>query len=233
MVYHNFLCLEGAARVLHDFHTHTFLSDGELSPIELIRRAVVNGYSVVALTDHAGPGSLPAMLEAVLAECALVEKHWNIRAIPGIELTHVPAKAIDESAREAKRLGAKIVVVHGETVVEPVENGTDRAAIESAYVDILAHPGLITLDEARRAAETGTFLEITSRKGHSLTNGHVVKMGRAAGARFLINSDSHAPGDLHTAGFVHAVGLGSGLEDDELQIVLESNPVLLMERLGL
>ena len=219
--------------MLHDFHTHTFLSDGELSPIELVRRAIVNGYSAVALTDHAGPGTMPAMIEAILAECAVVQKYWDIQAIPGIELTHVPAKAIDQAAKEAKRLGAKLVVVHGETVVEPVEKGTNLRAIESPHVDILAHPGFVTLDEARRAAETGTFLEITSRKGHSLTNGHVVKIGRAAGARFLINSDSHAPGDLHTAGFVHAVGLGSGLEDEELQEVLEINPLMLIERLGL
>ncbi|HLE81453.1 MAG TPA: PHP domain-containing protein, partial [Dehalococcoidia bacterium] len=32
---------------MYDFHTHTFLSDGVLSPIELIRRAHVKGYRVI------------------------------------------------------------------------------------------------------------------------------------------------------------------------------------------
>ena len=37
---------------MYDFHTHTFLSDGVLSPIELIRRALVRGYKAMAITDH-------------------------------------------------------------------------------------------------------------------------------------------------------------------------------------
>ena len=36
-----------------DFHTHTFLSDGELVPAEHIRRAEVHGYRVLGLSDHA------------------------------------------------------------------------------------------------------------------------------------------------------------------------------------
>ena len=28
---------------MYDFHTHTFLSDGVLSPVELIRRALARG----------------------------------------------------------------------------------------------------------------------------------------------------------------------------------------------
>ena len=43
---------------MYDFHTHTFLSDGVLAPTELIRRAIHNGYRVMAVTDHVGPGQL-------------------------------------------------------------------------------------------------------------------------------------------------------------------------------
>ena len=35
-----------------DLHTHSFFSDGVLSPSELIRRAVVKGYKAIAITDH-------------------------------------------------------------------------------------------------------------------------------------------------------------------------------------
>ena len=41
---------------MYDFHTHTFLSDGVLSPMELIRRAHVRGYRAMAVTDHVGLG---------------------------------------------------------------------------------------------------------------------------------------------------------------------------------
>ena len=43
---------------MYDFHTHTFLSDGVLSPIELIRRAFVRGYRGMAVTDHVGLGNV-------------------------------------------------------------------------------------------------------------------------------------------------------------------------------
>ncbi len=44
--------------------------------------------------------------------------------------------------RLSKELGAEIVVVHGETSVEPVAPGTNNASVELSDVDILAHPVL-------------------------------------------------------------------------------------------
>ena len=35
-----------------DLHTHTVFSDGELIPAELVRRAMVLGHDVIAITDH-------------------------------------------------------------------------------------------------------------------------------------------------------------------------------------
>jgi len=84
--------------MVYDFHTHTLLSDGELSPIELIRRALVNDYHTIALTDHASLGELPRIIQETTEACALARLHWGILAIPGIELTHVPAHAIAEAA---------------------------------------------------------------------------------------------------------------------------------------
>ena len=141
--------------MVYDFHTHTSLSDGDLSPIEMIRRAVVNGYSTIGLTDHAAVGDMQRIIPEIIQVCAMARDYWKILAIPGIELTHVPAQAIAETAKKAKELGAWIVVVHGETIVEPVEKGTNLAALNSPHVDILAHPGLLTSEEARLAAEKG------------------------------------------------------------------------------
>ena len=44
---------------------HTFLSDGVLSPVELIRRAHVAGYRVMAITDHVGAGNLEYVLNTL------------------------------------------------------------------------------------------------------------------------------------------------------------------------
>ncbi len=161
----------------------------------------------------------------------MARSYWNILAIPGIELTHVPAQAIAETARKAKELGAWIVVVHGETIVEPVEKGTNLAALKSPHVDILAHPGFITLEEAKLAAQKGIFLEISARKGHSLTNGHVAKTALLAGAKLLLDSDSHREGDLLTDSFASAVVHGAGLEDAVCQEILTVNPELLVKKI--
>lgn len=218
---------------LYDFHMHSFLSDGELLPVELVRRCIVNGYTAMAITDHAGPGNAQFLAATVTREAQIVRQHWGVTVIPGVELTHVPAAAIEEVARNAKFDGAKLIVVHGETPVEPVEPGTNRAAILSSHVDILAHPGFLTEEEARIAAENGTFIEVTARRGHCLTNGHVVQVGRAAGVKFLVNSDTHSPGDILSEAHARKVALGAGLREDELETALVHNPRLLLEKLGL
>lgn len=217
---------------MYDFHTHTFLSDGVLSPIELIRRAYVRGYQAMAVTDHVGLGNVEFVLNTLIIDCAQATKRWDILVLPGVEITHVPKDDIDLVARTAKEMGAKLVAVHGETPVEPVEPGTNEAALRSDYVDVLAHPGLITYEEARLAAEKGIYLEVSARKGHSLANGHVVKTAREAGAITVLDSDAHEPDDLLTPDIRHKIAKGAGLNDDEIQALLETNPQKLLAKLG-
>ena len=217
---------------MYDFHTHTFLSDGVLSPVELIRRALTRGYRAMAVTDHVGLGNVEFVLKALLIDCAQATNRWDILVLPGVEITHVPKDDIDMVARTAKEMGAKLVAVHGETPVEPVEPGTNEAAIRSDFVDVLAHPGLITYDEARLAAERGVYLEVSARKGHSLANGHVVKIAREAGAATVLDSDAHEPEDLLTPDIRQKVAKGAGLSDDEVYALLETNPKKLLAKLG-
>lgn len=193
-----------------DLHTHTLFSDGVLVPSELVRRAVMKGYKAIALTDHADASNIDFIIPRVTAACRELSKRWKITALPGIELTHIPPETFGSLTERARALGAAIVVAHGETLVEPVHPGTNRAAI-LAGVDILAHPGLITSDEAKLAAKKGVYLEITTRKGHSLSNGHVAKTALNAGARLVIDTDSHEPSDLVTSEFARAVLMGAGL----------------------
>lgn len=217
--------------VLYDFHAHTFHSDGVLSTLELIRRAAVKGYSAIAVTDHCGTGSLGRTIAEVSADCELARAHWDILAIPGIELTHVPHTAIDEVARKAKELGAWLVVVHGESPVEPVEEGTNLSAVESAYVDILAHPGHMSAQVARTAAERGVFIEITTRRGHCITNAHVAGLAGEAGALMLLNSDSHDEDDLLTRELARETLSQSGISSRKYRQILEHNPLKLLQRI--
>ena len=218
---------------MFDFHTHTFLSDGVLSPLELIRRAMHIGYKTMAITDHVGPGNLEFVLNTLKTDCLMAEKRWDIEVLPGVEITHTPIEDINDLAKEAKKLGAKIVNVHGETIMEPVVAGTNLAAVSSPYVDILAHPGLISSEEAKIASQNGIFLEVSGRKGHGLSNGHVVKTASEAGASIILDSDAHEPEDLMTREYAEKVALGSGLNLNRTRDLLDKAPISLLKRLKL
>lgn len=192
----------------------------------------MQGYRGIALTDHVGFGSLERIITEVARDCEIARRHWDIIAFPGVELTHVPPAAIGEAARRAKELGAVIVVVHGETITEPVESGTNTAALQSKYVDILAHPGLLTLEQVEMARANGVFLEISARKGHCLTNGHVARLAGVAGAKLILNSDAHDSPDLLTREHASNVLTGAGLEEPRVVEVIESVPAELIGRVS-
>jgi len=139
--------------------------------------------------------------------------------LPGAEVTHCRPGHIARVIRRARQLGARVVVVHGQSPVEPVIEGTNRAAIE-AGCDILAHPGLMAEADARLAAERGVLLEISGRGGHCLGNGHVARLARAVGAQVIYGSDSHDAADLMPPANVERVLAGAGLSADEVQAAL-------------
>jgi histidinol phosphatase-like PHP family hydrolase len=195
-----------------DFHVHSLLSDGVLIPSEIARRARVLGHRAVAITDHVDPSNLEGVVRSLTAVAEAERVYSDFQIIPGVELTHVPPKSIPSLAAEAKRLGAKIVVVHGETPTEPVELGTNSSAVRCLDVDILAHPGLISLEDANTAKDNNVFLEISARKGHCLTNGHVARVGMKVGARMLVNTDAHEPDDLIDQEYAYRVALGASMD---------------------
>jgi putative hydrolase len=211
--------------IMIDLHTHSLFSDGVLVPSELVRRAVMKGYEVIAITDHGDASNLDFIIPRIAATCKELNRRWNIKALPGIELTHIPPETFPELTARSRSLGAVIVVAHGETLVEPVHPGTNRAAIE-ARVDILAHPGLITKEEMELAKRNGVYLEITTRKGHSLSNGHVAKIAAETGADLVIDTDTHEPGDLVADELARNILLGAGLNQDAIAPVFRNSRLL-------
>ncbi|MFZ5759786.1 MAG: histidinol phosphate phosphatase domain-containing protein [Thermodesulfobacteriota bacterium] len=199
-----------------DLHTHCFFSDGELVPAEHLRRVEVLGYEAIAITDHADSSNIDFLVPRILKAAQDMNRYATTRLLAGIELTHVPPELMAQLTAHARKLGAQVVVGHGETIVEPVRPGTNRAAIE-AGVDVLAHPGFLSREDARLAAEKGVMIELSGRKGHSLTNGHVAKIAEECGARLVVNADAHGPGDFLTAEMARKVALGAGLSHERYE----------------
>lgn len=209
-----------------DLHAHTFFSDGVLVPSELARRAESAGLTGIGITDHGDSSNIDFIVPRIVAVACDLNRFMNIKVIPGIELTHVPPSLIAECARRARSLGARIIIVHGETIVEPVAPGTNRAALK-ADINILAHPGLISKEEVLLAKEMGILLEVTARKGHSLTNGHVAKLAAEAGAKLVINTDTHEPSDLISRDQALKIVLGAGLTEADFNLMQQNASAFL------
>lgn len=204
-----------------DLHTHTLFSDGAFVPSEHVRRVETLGYEAIAITDHADSSNLHILIPNLARAAAELNPVTKTRLIVGVELTHVPPSLIKPLTIKARELGAQLVVVHGETPVEPVLAGTNRAALE-AGVDILAHPGFLSEEDSVLAAENNTYLELSGRKGHSLTNGHVARMAAKTGAPLVINADAHDSSDFLSAEMAEKVGLGAGISKEDYQQVRQN-----------
>jgi len=215
---------------MYDFHTHSIFSDGELIPAELVRRCSVNGYIALAITDHVDISNIEKTSEGIIGICEELKEFYKMKIIPGVELTHIPPRLIERYVRKARGLGVKLVILHGETISEPVEAGTNIYGINSG-IDILAHPGIISKEEAEVASKNGIYFELTSRKGHCLTNGYVAKIAKNFNVPLVINSDAHSPEDILTETQWQKVGLGAGLDEIDIEKV-RKNSLKLMEKIG-
>ncbi len=209
-----------------DLHTHSVFSDGELIPAELIRRAEYMGCEAIAITDHVDHTNIDLVIPRLVEAVRRLNDHVSIEVIAGVEITHVPPSLIHDLVKEARSMGAMIVLVHGETLVEPVQEGTNRAAIE-ADVDILAHPGLMTTEDLLFAREKGIYLEITARKGHCLSNGYIAKEAQRFGIPLVINTDAHSPSDLINRDTAVRILLGAGIDATRINSVFLNSKQLV------
>ncbi|MEE8168297.1 MAG: histidinol phosphate phosphatase domain-containing protein [Candidatus Hydrothermarchaeales archaeon] len=208
----------------YDFHIHSIFSDGELIPAEIAHRCSVLGYKAIAITDHADNSNLEFILSNLVDACAELSEHMYTKILPGIEITYAPAGMLEKLVSRARELGAKVILVHGETPVEPVPEGTNAVAVEIAEVDILAHPGFITRKEAEQALENNIYLELSARRGHSLANGHVARIAQETGAKLLVNTDAHSPEDLIPPSKAIEIATASGLPEELSKIITSVNP---------
>jgi len=207
-----------------DLHTHTVFSDGELIPSELVRRAETIGYRALGIADHVDFTNVEFVIDHV-SKVKELEEVLDMRILAGVELTHVPPAKMEKLATLARRLGADLIVVHGETPVEPVAAGTNRKGLEIG-ADILAHPGFLTPEEADLARDNGVCLELTARRGHNITNGHVARLALEAGAKLVVDTDAHAPEDLIDRERAIEIARGAGLTLDQATAVVEKHAII-------
>lgn len=214
---------------MYNLHCHSLLSDGDLLPSEVAVRYQSLGYKVIAITDHADYSNIDSTIKAILNFTGHWPKGSKIKVLAGIELTHLPPEQFRALAKYARAKGIKVIVGHGETTVEPVIKGTNRAALE-ADIDILAHPGKISDAEVKLAQEKAVFLEITGRKGHSDTNVYVAEQALKFGAKLILNTDSHASEDIISSKELIDIAKGAGLSQLRIDNIYEEVKEFLREK---
>ena len=215
-----------------DFHIHSILSDGVLIPSEIVRRVDVLGHKAIAISDHVDFSNVDHVLDSLKRVIDEEGKYFPIKLIPGVEITHVPLEILPKLAEYSRKKGAKIIIAHGESPVEPVLPGTNHVSVGlKGLVDILAHPGMISEEDAIKAKENNIFLELTSRRGHKNGNKHVAGIAKKVGAKLIVNTDSHGPEDFITQEQAFKLAKGSGLNDKEALMVVKNNAAELLARI--
>lgn len=211
---------------MYDLHTHSLLSDGCLLPSEIARRYEEKGYKIIAITDHGDYSNIKTNARAIIEFCQNWPQSSKIKVLPGIELTHIPLEQFLPLTKFARKAGIKIIIGHGESLVEPVSAGTNRAALLSD-INILAHPGNISEADAELAKEKGIFLEITTRRGHAQGNSRVIEIARKIGVRLVINNDSHQPEDILSIDELRNAALSIGLSEEEINQIYKNEKEFL------
>jgi len=214
-----------------DFHTHTVLSDGLLLPAALACEAAFRGNQVIAITDHVDFSNLEETLASITKFIKEQGPSLPIKVLPGVEISYLDPALIKKAALKARKLGAKIIIVHGESVAEPaVPKGTNHAALQlKGLVDILAHPGKISEEDTLLAKINGIYLELSARASHKKGNKHVAKMARQFGAKLLVNTDAHCEFDLINFDQALEVAKAAGLTQAEALLAVEKNPLELLK----
>ncbi|WP_156756863.1 PHP domain-containing protein [Actinokineospora pegani] len=200
-----------------DCHTHSTWSDGG-SPIrEMAEAAIALGHSWMAVTDHSprlriANGLSAERLEQQLAEVAeLNEALAPFRVLTGIEVDVLLDGALDQSEELLSRLDVVVASVHSKLAM-PAAEMTERllTAVANPHVDVLGHctgrlVGAKKRPESRfdagavfsACAEHGVAVEINSRPERLDPPRRLLAQARDLGCRFAIDSDAHAPGQLH------------------------------------
>ena len=166
-----------------DLHCHSTVSDGLLSPAEVMRRAKSNGVELMALTDHDELGGL--------AEARATADEIGLRFVDGVEISiswgddqtvHIVGLGVDPANAELVE-GLHQVRSGRDARAARMAAELDRVGIHGAYEGALRHagnPALVSRSHfARYIVEQGHAKDVKSVFDHWLAKGKPGYVGHA------------------------------------------------------
>ena len=200
-----------------DCHTHSDWSDGG-SPIDEMARAARDlGHEYMVLTDHSprltianglSPERLRRQLDVVTA---LNDELAPFRILTGIEVDILEDGSLDQEPELLARLDVVVGSVHSKLRMEAAAMTARMVrALANPHLDILGHcTGRIVVGRGRpestfdaaavfaTAVEHDKAVEINCRPERLDPPRRLLREAVAAGCRFSVDTDAHAPGQLH------------------------------------
>ncbi|UTE79518.1 DNA polymerase/3'-5' exonuclease PolX [Rossellomorea sp. KS-H15a] len=193
-----------------DLHMHSTWSDGAYSIEEMVEACRAKGYHYMAITDHSqylrvANGLTPERLVKQIDEIKeLNKKYDDIEILSGIEMDILPDGTLDYDDDLLKRVDLVIASIHS-SFSQPREKIMERlkTALESAHVDIIAHPTgrIIGRREGydvdmdlliQLAKETGTALELNANPNRLDLSAENIRKAQEQGVKLVINTDAHS-----------------------------------------
>lgn len=139
-------------------------------------------------------------LQQLMEKQQIVHKlsiYYDMQLFFGVQLRHIPPALLDETIRFYRGLGIELIAVHGESISDIVEKGTNFSAI-TAKADILYNPGLIDEKCVELAKENNVYLEISTHQKHAYTNAHIAKLAHKYGAKLVLGSSARTLHEIHS-----------------------------------
>ncbi|MBI5754374.1 DNA polymerase/3'-5' exonuclease PolX [Candidatus Peregrinibacteria bacterium] len=198
-----------------DLHSHTKYSDGKNSIEEMAKAFMACGYEYFAVTDHSsvmgvtgGMGTKEIKSQGEEIDKLNKKLKGRIRILKGCEVDILKNGDLDFNDEVLKKLDVVIISAHMFNRL-PAEDQTKRliAAVENPYSMILAHPtGRLINKRAEMefdmekvieaCVQNKVALEINANPNRLDLTDKYVRIAKAKGAKFVINTDSHSPDHL-------------------------------------
>jgi putative hydrolase len=224
-----------AAASKGDCHVHSDWSDGSSPPDQMAEAARDLGHRWIALTDHSprltiAHGLSADRLRRQLRTVAEVNTRLGsgFDLLTGIECDILEDGSLDQEEDLLGRLDLVVASVHSKLRSEPGPMTTRLVrAAHNPHVDVLGHcTGRIVTGRGRpqsrfdaqavfaACASTGTAVEVNCRPERRDPPDDLLELAAAAGCLFAVDTDAHAPEQLHwqSSGYARAARIGLGAD---------------------
>ena len=197
-----------------DLHVHSNWSDGQASIAEMASAAQKLGREYIAISDHTvGLGVAHGLSEAEIRQrqkkIGSVRKDFpHLKILSGLEVNILADGKLDISDEVLAEMDVVTASIHS-ALGQSEERITARflRAMNNPNVDIIGHPSGRIISERsesavdwptffRRAAETGTAIEINASPYRLDLKDTLVLQAKEYGAKFIISTDAHSPPEL-------------------------------------